>query len=51
MKIKDIKLMKISVITDEQKIYEGDVEKAPEEIQMLETKSIHFDSGEMIINV
>lgn len=51
MKIKDIKLMKVLVIQNEQTIYEGEVQEAPQEIQMLECKAIYFDSGKMIINV
>ena len=51
MKIKEIRLESIIVKKNEEEIYNGRVEDAPEDLLQLEVSSIHFDCSKLIINV
>ncbi|MBO5349808.1 MAG: hypothetical protein J6A89_08345 [Clostridia bacterium] len=51
IKIGDLKLLKIKVIQNENIIYEGMVEDAPDELKQTNYKSANFDSGYVIIQI
>ena len=51
IKIKDMRLLDVIVKKDEQVIYEGRVEEAPEEIKNTTYKKIEFDMGKVILEI
>lgn len=51
MKIKEIRLETIIVYKNNEEIYNGEVEDAPEELQNMEITSIHFETSRLVINV
>lgn len=51
MKLGDIRLYNLKVIKDNEIIFDDYSENLPEEFKKLDTKSIEFESGKMIINI
>ena len=51
MKIKELRLVEIIVKQDENIIYEGKVEDAPEDLRETEYKNIHFEGRVVEIEI
>ena len=51
VKIRDMRLLNVIVKKDNEIIYEGKVEDAPEEIKNLTYKKIEFDMGKVLLEI
>jgi hypothetical protein len=51
MYIKDLHLLQVNIQKDDNKVFEGIIEDAPEELREVEIKKMYLDGKILIVNI
>lgn len=51
LKIKEIRLLNITIIKDGKEVYKGKTEDVPQELKEIEYKTINFDGVDVVVEI